>query len=404
MLFTLEALKASYGDALLLHFGDPKAPNLAVIDGGPRGVYPSVLKPRLHQLMEHKRRLRDGQLPIRLLMVSHIDDDHVNGLLAMANELADTPGKPPFQVESLWHNSFDDLLGNQGQELAASLAPFVKSVLTTGTIPVTAPLKNPHAALVLASVKQGRDLRNAAKRLGWDINKEFGGKLVRLPQEGVRTVPIVEGMTLTPLGPREGHVAALQAAWDQELQRMGVAVEAVRAAEYADRSVFNLSSIVVLAEMPGTDGRPRRMLLTGDARGDHIIKGLESAGLMEHGTCHVDLLKLPHHGSDRNVEPAFFETVTADHYLVSSNGDKFDNPDKATLEWLAAARKGRGHFTLYLTYPVSEFKFKRRKTIRKEIQAFIDAGQKSGDYTVVCRAPTAPSVRVDLGEPLEVKG
>ena len=153
--------------------------------------------------------------------------------------------------------------------------------------------------------------------------------------------------------------------------------------------------------MLGHDGKPRRMLLTGDARGDHIIEGLEAAGLIEHGRCHVDLLKLPHHGSDRNLEPAFFETVTADHYVISSNGDKFDNPDKDTLEWLAAARKGAGHFTVYLTYPVPEFKYKKRKEIRKEIQAFIDAGRQSGDYTVVCRAPDSLSVRIDLGEPLK---
>ena len=401
MIFTLEALKAAYGDALLLHFGDPKAPLLAVIDGGPRGVYNSVLKPRLNKLKENPRRLSDGQLPIRLLMVSHIDDDHVNGLLAMANELVEMTGQKPYRIESLWHNSFDDILGNRGQELAASLEPFVKNILTTGAKPANTPLKNDHTALVMASVEQGRDLRNASKRLGWDVNKEFGGKLVRLPKGGVKTVAIDGGLTLTPLGPRETNVEKLLAEWDVEIQKMGVAVDATRAAEYADGSVFNLSSIIVLAEMPGKDGKPRRMLLTGDSRGDHIIKGLESAGLMEHGKCHVDLLKLPHHGSERNMEPAFFETVTADHYVISSNGEKFDNPDQHTLEWLTAARKGAGHFTIYLTYPVAEFKYNKRKNIQKEIQTFIDAGKQSGDYTVVCRAPDAPSVRIDLGEPLK---
>jgi hypothetical protein len=401
MLFTLEALKAAYGDALLLHFGDPKAPSLAVIDGGPRGVYNSVLKPRLNKLMENKKRLSDGQLPIRLLMVSHIDDDHVNGVLAMANELVDTPSRKLYQIESLWHNSFDDILGNKGQELAASLEPFVKNILTTGTMPANTPLKNNHAALVVASVKQGRDLRNAAKRLGWDVNKEFGGKLVRLPKDGAREIPIADGMTLMPLGPRETNVEALITEWDKEIQQMGVAIDATRAAEYADKSVFNLSSIIVLAEMPGKDGKPRRMLLTGDARGDHIIEGLEAAGLMENGKCHVDLLKLPHHGSDRNMEPAFFKTVTADHYVISSNGDKFDNPDKDTLEWLTTARNGTGHFTVYLTYPVSEFKFKKRKNIQKEMQTFIDAGKESSNYTVICRAPNALSVCIDLGEPLK---
>jgi len=29
---------------------------------------------------------------------------------------------------------------------------------------------------------------------------------------------------------------------------------------------------------------------------------------------------IPHHGSDRNVDPEFFKRVTADHYIVSGNG------------------------------------------------------------------------------------
>ena len=46
-------------------------------------------------------------------------------------------------------------------------------------------------------------------------------------------------------------------------------------AAYVDESVPNLSSIVVLAEWMA-----RRMLLTGDARGDKILEGLELVGLL----------------------------------------------------------------------------------------------------------------------------
>lgn|GEM_PF-3464374 len=172
------------------------------------------------------------------------------------------------------------------------------------------------------------------------------------------------------------------------------------AAEYADTSVFNLSSIVILAESTGQGGTMRRMLLTGDARGDHILEGLEAAKLLKDRKCHVDLLKLPHHGSNRNLERDFFKSVTADHYVVSSNGERFDNPDQDTLEWLAEARKGTGPFKVYLTYPVKEFKFKKCTTIQKELTAFIAAGNKSGAYSVVCREPKSPSVQVELGDPL----
>jgi beta-lactamase superfamily II metal-dependent hydrolase len=83
-------------------------------------------------------------------------------------------------------------------------------------------------------------------------------------------------------------------------------------------------------------------LLTGDGRGDHLLQGLERAGLLSpEGTLHVDLLKVPHHGSDRNVTKEFFETVTADIYVVSANG-KHDNPDLITLKWMVEAAKEQG--------------------------------------------------------------
>ncbi len=396
MIFTLEALKAAYGDALLLHFGSTKAPRLAVIDGGPKGIYQGVLKPRLEELKQNKKRLVDGQLPIRLLMVSHIDEDHVAGVLDLANGLTNAAGQRPYSVQSLWHNSFDDIVPSGGKALAASLEASVRKVGGTGKLPAAAAMKNVHAALVIASVAQGRELRNAAAKLGWDVNKEFGGKLIQRPKTGNKVVAIDDGLTLAVLGPNQAEVEKLNKEWDKQIKKKGLAVDDARAAEFADQSVFNLSSIIVLAEMK-VGATTRRMLLTGDARGDRILEGLEAAGLMKKGKCHVDLLKLPHHGSDRNVTQEFFEAVTADHYVVSSNGDKFDNPDKDTFDWLVAARKGSDPFTVYLTYPSAEFKFKKRTKIRKEIQKFIDDGKKA-NYKVVCPDSQETSVRVDLGQ------
>src|SRR4051812_33765908 len=122
MLFTLEALEAKKGDCLLLHFGSTAKPGLVVIDGGPGGVYRESLKPRLEELRAH--RAADGKLSVRMVMVSHLDDDHINGVLQMMNELDDLRAANktrPYAVLTLWHNSFDDILGNDGDLLAANL-------------------------------------------------------------------------------------------------------------------------------------------------------------------------------------------------------------------------------------------------------------------------------------------
>jgi hypothetical protein len=67
-----------------------------------------------------------------------------------------------------------------------------------------------------------------------------------------------------------------------------------------------LSSIAILAEYGG-----KRMLLPGDARGEDVLAGLKAAKLLDNSPLHLDILKLPHHGSDRNVATEVLERGTA---------------------------------------------------------------------------------------------
>ena len=86
--------------------------------------------------------------------------------------------------------------------------------------------------------------------------------------------------------------------WLKDLEKEGKSPAEMLAA-YVDKSVGNLSSLVVLAEADD-----KRMLLTGDARGDKILEGLELVGALKRvGTMHVDLLKVPHHGSRSSSLP-----------------------------------------------------------------------------------------------------
>ena len=86
----------------------------------------------------------------------------------------------------------------------------------------------------------------------------------------------------------------------------------------------------------------KTILLTGDGRGDHLLQGLQQAGLLDaQGKIHVNILKLPHHGSDRNATRGFFRKVTAGQYIISANG-LYGNPDLATLIWIVEAAREQG--------------------------------------------------------------
>jgi hypothetical protein len=385
MLFTLEALQAKHGDSLILHYGKLKSPKLIVIDGGPGGVYKNSLRPRLNELKES--RSPGEALSIRMLMVSHLDDDHINGVLALLDDLVDRQDQNqevPYDIVTLWHNSFDDIIGseNDADELvAASLPKPVKPVASGGALAAGLHVSL-SASAIAASVPQGRNVRNNAKKLGLSVNSPFE-KLVQAPIKGKEIVTIGDGLKFTVIGPLKDRIEELQIEWNAVIKAKGLAKNEEGqslAAAFLDESVFNLSSIVVLAEAGG-----KKMLLTGDARGDHVLKGLTGAGLLKKGTLHVDLLKLPHHGSDRNVETDFFRQITADHYVVSADG-KHGNPEVSTLQMISEAR-GKDKYTVHLT-----------NRERRLTRFFASEKKKGKKYDVVFRDDKELSLWVDLGD------
>jgi hypothetical protein len=285
-------------------------------------------------------------------------------------------------VTSLWHNSFDDLLNTKPDELVAGFG--TASIEATaaggeGGIDSGSVLASFGASMrandeeienedmhqtveVLSSIPQGRTLRDDAKALGWKPNHKFKGKLI-LAAKTAKPVTLGE-LKVTVVGPMQPELQALQEQHDEWLraqkEKKKKSPEAALAA-FVDESIPNLSSIVVLAELGG-----KSMLLTGDARGDKILEGMELAGLVKKGADkHVDLLKVPHHGSDNNMATIFFKRVPADHYVFSGDGEH-GNPERATLQMLLDARGADAAYTIHLTYPVAEIDAGRKADWEKE--------------------------------------
>ncbi len=342
-----------------------------MIDGGPPGVFADALRPRLAELRDERGLADTEPLPIDLAMVSHIDDDHVAGLLQMmqkVKDLEEAHEPVPWRIRRFWHNAFDDLLGND--QVGVGVAGSAVSVAALGDLLPGA------GSNLLASVPQGRNLAKLLRALGLDGNPPFGG-LVRLRETPVE----IDGLKLTVVAPLDAELEALQTTWDEKirplLKKERTPAGQTEIADFLDDSVFNLASLVVLAEKGA-----KRILLTGDARGDHTLAGLEKAGRLDAGgKLRLDVLKVPHHGSDRNVTVDYFRRLPAKHYLISADG-KHDNPDLATLEMIAEARPDDG-FTIHLTYPTGEFNV---PAVGKQVAKFFANQKKKGrKFKVVMR-------------------
>lgn len=332
-MFEIEALKAKHGDCLLLHWGTSKDRRLAVIDGGPDLVYSTALKPRLLQIANGE------PLTIDLLMLSHIDDDHINGLLDMLEEI--DSGDLDATVELAWFNSLEGLLDGDLPTNSTAVTASVHAAFAP-----RADSKAPWEDKVLASVPQGQDLGNALKSMG--LMETLNHPYPQLVMRGLGPKDAtISGLKLTPIAPDRKAVEALRKVWKEKRRDDADPVTAA----YKDRSPYNLSSIVVIAEYG-----ERTMLLTGDALGRHILEGLEEIDWpKQNGRWHFDLIKLPHHGSQNNVTQEFFETVTADCYLVSGDQDRFPNPHEKAMKWLYDARAGED-YRIWCTYPLASMR------------------------------------------------
>ena len=335
MIFTLEALEAHEGDCLLLTWGkDARTARHILIDGGARGVFKETLEPRLAQLRKAHKVPSDETFNLEMVMISHIDADHITGIVELLKRIEDGGESPQYSMGTLWFNSFDEIAGNGSKELKSRLVAFAAA-------PADFKPDAEHSAAVVASVKQGRDVRARAESLGILMNAGFKG-LVMAKEKRV-TVSQADELKFHIIAPSLARLQKLEAEWEKDVRKNP---SDANVADYVDKSVANLSSIAVVAEFQG-----KTMLLTGDARGDDLLDGLTAAGFIDNrdtGSCHFDVLKMPHHGSSRNMEKDFLERITADHYVISADG-QHTNPDAETVSWLGEARKPGDSFKVYLT-------------------------------------------------------
>jgi protein required for attachment to host cells len=295
---------------------------------------------------------RNGSAELDLMMISHIDSDHIAGILDLTDELIEAEEEsslPLVKINETWHNSFVDTIVTQtGVKKATVREESLELADIAGSDPI---ISNQmiNAKAVLSSVSQGRRLRNDLGRLKIPLNKGFTDNIVL--KENQQKVWKKQALSLTVIGPGQQQLDKLRKAWAKQLPKILSKEKdkeaALAATSSLDRSVFNLASIVVIAEVNNI-----RMLFTGDARGDMILEWLFDSRPDE--KTHFDLIKLPHHGSDRNVSPDFFSRVTADHYIMSGNG-KHGNPEPETFEMLFNARPELD-YKVHLTYSPEELK------------------------------------------------
>jgi beta-lactamase superfamily II metal-dependent hydrolase len=295
--FRLTMLPASEGDSLILSYGPDDAAgslNHVVVDGGRKAT--------LSQLTAALKSIAARGEGVELLVLSHIDADHIDGLLALVKG-----DNVPVVPKAVWYN---------GQAQIAQL----KS--PGGLSPMGFPAAEAYGT--------------ALAERGWAVNAAFAGKPIYLEPH---KHPIALGeLTLTLISPSHAKLWKLREQWNKwrqtqpGLQPMGkrpmptvLDVEALSAPSQTDSTAPNGSSIAFIAEYDG-----RRVLMGADAHPDVLIDRIEAlAGPGK--SLPLDLVKLPHHASRANVTRALIERLACRRFAISTSGAVFGHPDPEAI-------------------------------------------------------------------------
>ncbi len=181
----LTVFQSDKGDCLLL---EGNAGGRILVDGGMRDSYTAHVAPALGKLRAKKQ-------TIDVVYVSHIDQDHISGVLQMMEDEVDwrihdyqlkhgnpthkPPASPrPPKVKHLWHNAFHEQLNKNVGEVSDMLAASA-AILSGSEISEVKELASRQANLV-TSISEAIQLsrRISPEQLGIKLNHPAGGKLI----------------------------------------------------------------------------------------------------------------------------------------------------------------------------------------------------------------------------------
>lgn len=331
-MFRITMLPAAQGDCLWVEYGSATKPKRILIDGG---VHASemVLRDRIE-------RLDPADRVFELAVITHIDLDHIAGMLKL---LEDPPDG--LVIKDFWFNGFDHLptsptdTSTLGARMAEELMEWLR--------------------------RQTRTIK------AW--NGRFDGRAVsvgapELPASAADLPSFdLEGMRLTVLAPLGKRLARLRSTWADEIERLDltpgragadlighpedeveddsvlgdVRLESARDLEKLaagpfseDASRANGSSIVLLAEHAN-----KRCLFTGDAFAANVLAAVQLLTRDEGGEpLNVDAWKIAHHGGEKNTSPDLIAAIGTRNYLLSTSGSRYQHPKAETLSRIVTNR------------------------------------------------------------------
>lgn len=293
-MLNIKALQALNGDCIIVSYGEEENHNI-VIDGG-QG------KACFKQLRTYIDSVKNAGGKIDLLILTHIDSDHIAGILRILSQKT-------FDfsiIEEMWFDfgkGLQDMIGINGENNKVSLYDDGSEV----------------------SWKQGTDLEEKIQEEG--IKRRVVTRLEKFYVGGAAITilsPSVDVLKkISEQNKREEEDTA-KIAYRSDYQQS--IIELNQKKQERNVSLANKSSIACLFEFKG-----KRILLLGDADPQEIVRSLTELGYSKNSKLIVDFCKISHHASRHNTTNELIQILDCSNYIVSTHQTTNGRPSKECL-------------------------------------------------------------------------
>lgn len=348
MSISIRILKAKHGDSIFISYCTDESVFNILIDGGPSATFKSGpsdrIKGDLCLLLDELK--NKGEL-IDLLILTHIDDDHIAGLLK-AFKAQDYLQK---MVKSVWFNSSKLITDHFNEKEIPQNNIYINSISPT------------------TSVQQGKNLETLLEEIGCkrasliiagqviDIGP-FKFRILSPNQEKLRKL-----LCIWPVDESSAVTASANTDYSLTLKKI---LENDRFIK--DTSIANGSSIAFILEMDS-----RKLLFLGDSHEDVVISELAALGYNSNNKLEVDFVKISHHGSQYNTSNNLLAYIKSDKFIISTNGKRHGLPDKRTIARILKNSSGKICFNYEsvcksILLPEEEEFYSRFEVLDKEVR------------------------------------
>lgn len=301
----VRAIQVEHGDSLLVSYGiDNKLYHL-LVDGGPSGSLRTVIEVL-------KDTCIDGRTRLEVLVVTHYDLDHIQGVIELLEEV---PGW--LDIGEVWFNGHhhlipSDILGTrEGDRLTKLICSLGISWNTS--------FRDQDSIQSGTAILQSSKVVSLPGGLEVRVLSPDHDGLMALAKHWTDPAAPVQDSRSTPrdlLGRSES--------WPP--RRFALNGSSIF---IPDTSIPNRSSIALLLTFD-----KKRVILAADAFSSVIERGL---AVHLPGKEPVDLLKVSHHGSKGNTRKSLLDMLRCRKFLISTSGKIHQHPDHALMELLVAS-------------------------------------------------------------------